>query len=243
MIELKEDTALVVLSGGQDSVTCLANAKAVFSQVHAVTFHYGQAHSVELESAKKAAGILGVESHEIIFMPEGILQSTSPLVSRSHALDTYEGVDALPDEGIEQTFVPMRNALFLTVAANRAVSLGAATIITGVSQEDFGGYPDCRSTFLEAQAAAINAAIMGLTDTPIILEAPLLYLDKRETVNLAVNLQEEYGLPVMEALAYSHTCYAGAVPPCGKCHACLLRQRGFEAAGVEDPLIQRLSIG
>lgn len=244
-MKLNNDTCVVVLSGGQDSVTCLALAREAYPTVHAVTFNYGQAHAVEIEAAVKAAEVLRADSHEVLHLPGGILSSTSPLVNNEEKLDLYENADALPTEGIEQTFVPMRNDLFLTIAANRAVALGAQTIFTGVSQEDFGGYPDCRATFIRSKQHAINEALgfsgFSFTDG-IRIKTPLINLSKKQTVLLALEVQMRSGLPVWEALSHSHTCYAGQVPPCGKCHACLLRQRGFEDAGLEDPLLTRVSL-
>lgn len=235
---------VVILSGGQDSVTCLALAKTQYEKVHAITFYYGQAHAVEVNSARDAAFLLKADSWETINLPEGILESTSPLVNNTENLDLYEGVEELPSEGIEQTFVPMRNDMFLTIAANRAVAEDAGYVITGVSEEDFGGYPDCRETFIKMKERAVNAALGLVAGSlgSIHIETPLIHKSKKDTVLLAKRLSETYGPAVMEALAHSHTCYSGEVPPCGKCHACLLRQRGFEQAGIPDPLLQRLGL-
>ena len=222
---------LVVLSGGQDSTTCLYAMKTWWpsAEIHAITFDYGQRHSIEIECAVKIAAMAGVASHEIVHLPEGILAGTSPLTDHSIEVEKYDSAETLPG-GLEKTFVPMRNALFLTIAANRAYVLGADTMVTGVSEEDFGGYPDCRANFLVAMAGMIRKA----TEKTIHLEAPLLHLTKEQTVNLAIKLPG-----CMEALAFSHTCYNGTVPPCGSCHACLLRAKGFEQAGIVDPLTKR----
>lgn len=224
--------ALVVLSGGQDSTTCLFWAKTLFDEVHAITFDYGQRHAVEVESAVHIAKLAKVASHEVIQVPD-ILMGTSPLVNRAQSVERYKDVSSLPG-GIEKTFVPMRNTFFLTLAANRAVVLGCSDIVTGVSQEDYGGYPDCREEFLLALQRAFNQSLEGVTELEI--RAPLLTLTKKETVELAAEL----GSPCWDALAYSHTCYNGEVPPCGHCHACLLRAKGFEEAGRVDPLLGRL---
>ena len=170
----------------------------------------------------------GVVSHEILHV-SSILKGTSPLVNPSHEVDTYKDADSLPG-GLEATFVPMRNALFLVLAANRAAVLGCNQIYIGVSQEDYGGYPDCRLDFIESMERSINQAL----DQRIYIETPLIQLNKKETVELAQTLPG-----CMEALAFSHTCYKGDYPPCGKCHACLLRARGFEQAGIQDPLVAR----
>jgi 7-cyano-7-deazaguanine synthase len=247
-VDTHETAALCVLSGGQDSTTCLYLAKKLHREVHAITFNYGQRHSVEVAAASKIAQMAGVASHEIIDVPS-ILKGTSPLVSDA-VLEKYESAETLPG-GIEKTFVPMRNALFLVIAANRASVLGCSHIYTGVSQEDFGGYPDCRLPFILSMQQTINSALgargfgdyEGSQPEPIILATPLMRLDKQKTVELSITLPG-----CMDALAFSHTCYAGGEPtkvdgivkPCGSCHACLLRAKGFDLAGVEDPVYTRL---
>jgi len=227
--------ALVVLSGGQDSTTCLFWAKAAYDEVHAITFDYGQRHGVEIQSALNVAAMAGVRSHEVISVPD-ILRGTSPLVNDAVSVDEYRDAQSLPG-GIEKTFVPMRNTLFLTIAANRAVVLGCSDIITGVGQEDYGGYPDCRRDFLMALQGAFNESLKDVADISIL--APLLHLTKAQTVYMAHAL----GADCWSALALSHTCYKGETPPCGKCHACLLRAKGFSEAGYDDPLLTRYQGG
>lgn len=224
--------ALVVLSGGQDSTVCALYAKQNYDSVHAITFNYGQKHSREIESAKKVAELVGVASHEIVTFPAGILRGTSPLVNADSKLGQYNRLADLPG-GIEPTFVPSRNILFLTVASNRAAIL-EADILTGVCEADFGGYPDCRSAFITVMEEALNEGIYG-GESRLRIVTPLMFLTKADTVNLGASFGEEGAL----ALSYSHTCYAGQYPPCGKCHACLIRARGFAEAGVPDPLIMR----
>lgn len=227
--------ALVVLSGGQDSTTCLYLAKRqVAQEIIAITFNYGQRHDLELTAARTIARAAQVRLHEQINVGS-ILEGTSPLVNPRADVETYASAEVLPG-GIEKTFVPMRNALFLTIAANRAVVHGCDAIITGVSQEDYGGYPDCRKPFLDAVQQMIDTALgESVAKSPTIL-APLLYASKKDTVLIAAEMPE-----CMAALAYSHTCYNGAFPPCGQCHACLLRAKGFAEAGIEDPLIRRVA--
>lgn len=237
---LKDKVVVVVLSGGQDSTTCLYLARECGAVVHVITFDYGQRHSLELHAARKVAEMCTVASHEFISIPD-VLRSTSPLVSDA-PLEQYADHQSLPG-GIEKTFVPMRNALFLTLAANRAAYHNAHWMITGVSQEDYGGYPDCRREFLDAFASTVEAALgESIPITPGIF-APLLFLSKAETVRLAALLpgclypashEERYG-----ALAYTHTAYDGQYPPVGHDHASLLRAKGFEEAGVADPLVLR----
>lgn len=224
---------LVILSGGQDSTTCLywAKKQPQVEQVHALTFDYGQRHGVEIDRACGIARRAGVDSHEVLQLPAKILQGTSPLTNPSQEVERYASADVLPG-GLEKTFVPGRNILFLTLAANRAHVLGCDALVIGVSQEDFGGYPDCRASFIEAMGIAISEGM----PSPIEIKTPLIDLDKKQTVWMAKDLGPE----CWEALGYSHTCYNGESPPCGSCHACLLRQKGFDEAGLTDPLIERL---
>lgn len=219
--------ALVVLSGGQDSTTCLFWALREFGSVCAVAFDYGQRHRVELASAELVAARAGVELEIIDLGP--IFAGLSPLTNASREVERYASAEVLPG-GLEDTFVPGRNILFLTVAANRAYTLGADALIIGVSQADYGGYPDCRADFIAAMERALS---LGL-DKALEIVAPLAHLDKAATVRLALELDG-----AMEALADSHTCYEGAFPPCGHCHACLLRARGFAELGISDPLVAR----
>lgn len=224
------DRCVVVLSGGQDSTTCLYLAKARGYEVHAVTFDYGQRHSRELESARIIAHLAGVASHEIISLGIGVLKGSSPLVS-DEPLEQYADHDSLPG-GLEKTFVPMRNQLFLTLAANRAHVLGTHVLFTGVCQEDFGGYPDCRRDFIDS--LELTSSLGTFTDKPLQILTPLMYATKAQSVVHALGLEGCY-----EALAFSHTGYDGAFPPTGKDHATLLRQKGFAEAGVPDPLVLR----
>lgn len=237
----KKDRALVVLSGGQDSTTCLFWAKANYDEVHAVTFSYGQKHSLELVSAMNVAKIAGVASHETVFLPAGVLSSTSPLVNASAPLEKYTdhaSMEAIIGDRVEKTFVPMRNALFLTLAANRAVCLEAGAIVTGVCQADNANYPDCRMSFLSSQQSTISRAL-GIEEEVLILEAPLMYLSKAESVRMALNLSDEGASLAWPALAFTHTAYDGVYPPTGRDHASVLRAHGFEEAGYPDPLVVR----
>jgi len=222
--------ALVVLSGGQDSTTALFWAKQNFLEVHAVTFDYNQRHRAEIDAAVKIAQLAKADSHEVIELGP-ILKGTSPLVS-DNALEQYE--DGNLPGGLEKTFVPMRNQLFLTIAANRAYVNGCHNMVTGVCQEDFGGYPDCRQTFIDSLEETINRGTFTGQDGaigPCKIHTPLMDLTKAESVHLARRLPG-----CMNALAYSHTAYDGQYPPTGADHATKLRERGFEAAGVADPI-------
>lgn len=241
--------AMVVLSGGQDSTTCLYWAKNYFDEIRAITFDYGQKHSVEVTCAEKIAEIAHVP-HEIVRVPD-ILKSRSPLTDPNVQLETYndyESMDKIIGDRVELTFVPMRNAFFLTLAANRALYFDIYNLVTGVCQMDNANYPDCREEFISLQEQTINSALglkvtspaVGRDDSSIFkIHTPLMNLSKAETVTMA------YGMNgCWEALAYSHTCYAGKTPPCimtekTACHACTLRAEGFRQAGYTDPLIER----
>ncbi len=221
--------ALVVFSGGQDSTTCLYWAKEQFARVHAVTFSYGQRHSIELESAAQIARMAGV-SHEVIDIGN-VLRDTSTLTCSDgevpSAAAESENKNSLPS-----TFVPGRNIIFLSLAGSRAYTLGCDKIVCGVSQEDFSGYPDCREEFIRNMEKALIAGL----ERSIQIVCPLMSLTKCETVRLAMTLPG-----CMEGLGYSTTCYNGSVPPCHHCNSCLLRAKGFSQAGVVDPLLERLS--
>ncbi len=238
---LDSNKALIIFSGGQDSTTCLYWAIRKFSantdkrreQIKTVTFNYGQKHQIEIESARKICKLAQVD-FDLVEIPS-ILRSTSPLVDNSQALDQYQSISEF-QPGVQTTFVPGRNILFLTIAANLAMHHGIANIVIGVCQEDFGGYYDCREKYIQAMELALNQGLLG-KDSGIRVHTPLMHLNKSEIVKLAHGLGPE----CMQALAHTHTCYAGVYPPCGKCHACLLRERGFKEAGIVDPLLKHPS--
>lgn len=225
---------LVVLSGGQDSVTCLFWAVKEFGRknVLSVSFNYGQKHAIELKSAEKVATLAGVP-FEVVDVP-GILRGSSPLTNPNVELEKYENFEQMEKtigDRIELTFVPMRNAFFLTLAANYAIANGVRTLVTGVCGEDNANYPDCRQSFISAQQLTINLAL-GIQDFEIL--TPLMYLSKAATVHLALKTEGAYS-----ALAYSHTSYDGKYPPTDNNHSNVLRAQGFLAAGVPDPLVLR----
>lgn len=233
---IREKTkALVVLSGGQDSTTCLAWARNRFDEVHALTINYGQRHAIEIAGAKMV-GILGqLDSHEILTLPAGILEGTSPLTDPNQPVPQYTSQDEVPD-GVAKTFVPLRNQFFLTLAANRAFVLGCTHLVTGVCQTDYSGYPDCRQAFVDSLAETINKGTFTGEDWllgELTIHTPLMNLTKAESVDLAI-AEGAYGM-----LAYSHTAYDGSYPPAGTDAASLLRAKGFEEADIPDPLILR----
>lgn len=228
--------ALVVLSGGQDSTTCLFWAKRQFQEVHAITFNYGQRHAREIQAARDVAKLAGVASHEVLDLGDTILKGTSPLTNKEAPLEQYESAAQMAQvigNRIEHTFVPMRNALFLTVAANRAVVLGADHLVTGTCEEDNANYPDCRQTFISSQAFTVQLALGLEHSTGFFIDTPLMRLSKDATVRLAVSLG------CFEHMAFTHTAYDGQWPPVGHDHATMLRADGFERAGLPDPLVVR----
>jgi 7-cyano-7-deazaguanine synthase len=228
--------ALVVLSGGQDSTICLFWAKARYREVHAVTFDYNQRHRIEVEGARTVASLAGVASHEVVELGP-ILKGRSPLTNPAEELETYTdhaSMELTIGDRVELTFVPMRNALFLTLAANRASCLNAGHIVTGVCQADNANYCDCRLIFINDQQNAINSALGTEATSEYVIDTPLMDLGKAESIDLALRLEGCY-----TALAYSHTAYTGAYPPTTKDHASVLRAHGFEQAGVPDPLVVR----
>jgi 7-cyano-7-deazaguanine synthase len=218
---------LVVLSGGQDSTTCLYWAINKFGQdnVSAISFDYGQRHIIELESAKKIAELASVE-HTILPI------NTFSFLGGNALTDNIEvegvvNINVNKENSLPNTFVPGRNLIFLTFAAALAYQKGIENLVTGVAQTDYSGYPDCRMDTLQSLEKTL---CLGM-DYTLKIHTPLMDLSKAETVNLAIELG------AMEAMAYSHTCYNGVQPPCGNCPACILRAKGFDEAGVVDPLI------
>lgn len=231
--------ALVVLSGGQDSVTCLFWALREFDEVHAITFDYNQRHRIEIDAATKVAQMAGVASHEIVTLGP-VLKGMSPLTDHTAPLEQYESpeqMEAVIGDRRELTFVPMRNALFLTIAANRAEVLGCEAIVTGVCQMDNANYDDCREVFIDSMNEMIEFALgadhRGEAVGPVIV-APLMDLTKAQTVLMAA---EDPGC--WAALAYSHTSYDGKYPPTDNNHSNVLRAQGFHEAGLPDPLVVR----
>lgn len=221
--------ALVILSGGQDSTTCAAIAAQSHDEVHAITFNYGQRHITEIQSAIAVAKSLGCASHEIIDLGANVLKGTSPLIS-GNKLGKYESAKELP-EGVEPTFVYGRNILFLTIAGNRAACLDVDHIYIGVCEADFAGYWDCRQSFIDKMQSALNDGIFG--QDKLTLQTPLMNLTKAESVKLA---KEVLGDRFESVFELTHTCYDGVKGGCGKCHACILRDKGFKEADIDDPI-------
>lgn len=225
MTDVATNRALVILSGGQDSTTCLYWAIDRYGRenVAALTFDYGQRHRIELQCAKAIAADAGVPHVEL-------------------PIETFDalGGSALTDDGIAvcnehdkntglpNTFVPGRNLIFLTFAAAYAWQRGITNLVTGVAQTDYSGYPDCREETIRAVEESIR---LGM-EFDVNIHTPLMHLSKAQTVQLAERLG------ALPAMALTHTCYNGEQPPCGQCPACELRAKGFAAAGISDPLTE-----
>lgn len=211
---MNKQTALVVFSGGQDSTTCLFWAKKHFERVHALCFFYGQKHREEVEIARKIAEGAGVpfEVKDVSFI--GSLAHNS-LTDDSIPMDKEK-----PEGSVPNTFVPGRNLFFLSIAAVYARELGIHHLVTGVSQTDFSGYPDCRDAFVKSLNVTLNLAM----DDTFVIHTPLMWIDKSETWALA----DELG--VLELVRQETlTCYNGIKGDgCGECPACALRREGLQ---------------
>lgn len=221
-------TVCVILSGGQDSTTCLFYAIHIYglSNVCAVSFDYGQRHVTELDAAKSICALAGVTRHEIIKVP---VFGGSPLLSR----DADADVAAQGSDGLPATFVEGRNLVFLTIALNYAASISDTSdeliLVTGVCETDYSGYPDCRDSTMRA----LELAMASGAGREVFIETPLMRFSKADTVRLAVRLGE----PCITAVRkYSVTCYNGLRPGCGRCPSCVLRAKGFAVAGVDDAI-------
>ncbi len=216
--------ALVVLSGGQDSTTCLYWAIERFGvgNVETITFDYGQRHRIELECAARVAEHAGVPN---ACLPIDTFAALGGNALTDAAIDVQQ--ETADGGGLPNTFVPGRNLIFLTFAAAYAYPRAIQHLVTGVAQTDYSGYPDCRETTMRAMQEALN---LGM-EADFRIHAPLMHLSKKQTVELA---RDSGALP---AMAFTHTCYNGLRPPCGDCPACRLRARGFQDAGEVDPLL------
>jgi len=224
MAEQQQDRqAVVLVSGGLDSATCLAIARDRGYQCHALSFDYGQRHRIELHYAARVAASMGVRDHRII-----------PLDMRgiggSALTDTSLAVPEQESEGIPITYVPARNTVFLSYALAWAEVLEAEAIFIGVNALDFSGYPDCRPEFIAAfQHMASLATRMGVEGRGPRVEAPLIDLTKAQIIRLGDSLGVDYALTL--------SCYQADEEgrACGRCDSCRFRRKGFEEAGVRDP--------
>lgn len=209
-----DEKALVVFSGGQDSTTCLFWAKKHFKEVIALSFAYGQRHANEVEIAREIAEDAGVEWH---CMDAGFISGLShnSLTDMSISVDKEKPSDALPN-----TFVPGRNMFFLSIAAVFARERGIRHLVTGVSQTDFSGYPDCRDNFIKSLNVTINLAM----EEQFVIHTPLMWMDKTQVWALS----DELGVFDL-VREKTITCYNGvAGDGCGECPSCRLRKKGLD---------------
>jgi 7-cyano-7-deazaguanine synthase len=215
--------AVVLLSGGLDSATVLAMARADGYACHALSVRYGQRHDAELDAAARVASRLGAASHRIVGIDLGG-------IGGSALTDARIAVPEAPSEGIPPTYVPARNTIFLALGMGVAEVAGADDLFIGVNAIDYSGYPDCRPAFIDAfrrlASLATRASVEG---RPLRVHAPLIDLTKADIIRRGLALGVDYGLTV--------SCYqadAGGAA-CGRCDACRLRRDGFAAAGAPDP--------
>jgi 7-cyano-7-deazaguanine synthase len=221
--------AVVLLSGGLDSYTAAAMARADGFVLNALTIHYGQRHAREVQSAREVARALAVEQHKeltVDLRPIGGSALTSEIdVPRDRDLNATD---------IPSTYVPARNTIFLSLALGWAEVLGVHDLVVGVNALDYSGYPDCRPEFVRAFEGLANVATRaGVEGTRFRVHTPLIELSKADIIRRGIQLGLDYGL--------THSCY-DPVPsggPCGHCDSCVLRAKGFAEAGVADPLLLR----
>ena len=222
---MSKEKAVILLSGGLDSCTCMAVVKSKGYELYPISFNYNQRHNIELEGAKRIADFYGVKRHLVI-------ETNMDAIGGSALTD--EGIE-VPDSDLERdavpvTYVPARNMIFLYYAVGYAEVVGAGHVYIGVNSVDYSGYPDCRPEFIRrfqalADYATTATAVEG---KKITIEAPLQDLSKKDIVLLGTRL----GAP----LQFTHSCYKGGDRACGVCDSCQLRLRGFAEAGIEDPV-------
>lgn len=220
--------AIVLLSGGLDSATTLALARAEEFECHAVTFDYGQRHRYELEAAARVADALGAATHRIIEIDLAAFGGSALTAD----IEVPKGRDPADLTGpIPVTYVPARNTIFLAYAVGYAEVTETADIFLGVNAVDYSGYPDCRPAFVEAFERVANLGTkMGVEGAAITIHAPLIRMTKAEIIRRGHALGLDYGL--------THSCYDPGTngASCGRCDACLLRAAGFREAGIDDPV-------
>lgn len=220
-----KNRAVVLVSGGLDSATCLAIARDRGFECYALSFDYGQRSSSELIAAGRVAKAGNVVEHKIIELNMGA-------IGGSALTDTDISVPEQASEGIPVTYVPARNTVFLSYALAWAEVLNANAIFIGVNALDYSGYPDCRPEYIDAFQTLINLATkVGVEGSVISLETPLIDLSKAEIIKTGARLSVDYGTTV--------SCYQADAEgrACGRCDSCRFRSRGFEKAEVEDPTL------
>ncbi|MEU6578184.1 7-cyano-7-deazaguanine synthase QueC [Streptomyces sp. NPDC046805] len=222
--------AIVLLSGGLDSTTVLAIAKDQGFTPYALSFRYGQRHSIELEAAQRVAEAQGVARHVIADIDLRVFGGSA--LTADIEVPKHESLADVEDAGVPITYVPARNTIFLSFALAFAETVGASDIFTGVTAVDYSGYPDCRPEYMEAFATMANLATKAGAEgtSKITLHSPLIALSKADIVRAGLRLGVDYSL--------TSSCYdpdeRGRA--CGKCDTCLLRLKGFAEAGVKDPV-------
>ncbi|MBF7729350.1 7-cyano-7-deazaguanine synthase QueC [Pseudomonas sp. N040] len=220
---MNEKRAVILLSGGLDSATVVAMAKADGFACYSMSFDYGQRHRAELHAAEQIARQLGVVEHKVVGLNlNGI--------GGSALTDSSIAVPETPAEGIPLTYVPARNTVFLALALGWAEVLEAGDIFIGVNAVDYSGYPDCRPEFIRAFEQLANLATKAGVEGPgFRIQAPLQYLSKAQIIQAGTRLGVDYGLTV--------SCYQADEQgrACGRCDSCRLRAAGFAGAGLADP--------
>ncbi|HEY3415721.1 MAG TPA: 7-cyano-7-deazaguanine synthase QueC [Armatimonadota bacterium] len=218
--------AVVLLSGGLDSATATAIARAEGYDLYALTISYGQRHVREVQSARAVAAALGVREHKFVDITLGEIGGSA--LTADIPLPQGRSLSEM-STGIPITYVPARNTIFLSVALGYAEVVGADTIVAGMNQVDYSGYPDCRKEFLDAFAGLANLATkVGVEGGHFRVWTPLLTLTKADIIRAGLRLGVDYGL--------TWSCYAGGEAACGECDSCQLRLAGFAEAGARDPL-------
>lgn len=215
--------AIVLVSGGLDSATCLALAINQGYECYALSFNYGQRSISELNAARRVAQAAGVKDHKVISLGLDTLGGSA-------LTDTSIAIPEGGTEGIPVTYVPARNTVFLSYGLAWAEVLDADALFIGVNSVDYLGYPDCRPEFIEAYARMMNLATKkGVEGGEIALKTPLIHLSKGEIIKTGTRFGVDYSLTV--------SCYQadGDGAACGACDSCLLRKAGFAEAGIEDP--------
>lgn len=215
--------AVILLSGGLDSATCVALAKSQGFDVVALSFDYGQRHNAELAAAQRVAAAFGVKDHRVLRLDLGTIGG-SALTDTSIAVPTEEST------GIPVTYVPARNTVFLSFALGLAEVVQADDIFIGVNAVDYSGYPDCRPEFIAAFENVANLATKaGVEGHRMHIHTPLIALTKAEIIQTGIKLGVDYGLTV--------SCYQADMDgrACGVCDSCRLRRKGFADAGLADP--------
>jgi len=219
--------AVVLLSGGIDSATCCALAKRNGFEPYAMSFSYGQRHSVELNAARRIASFFGVTSHSIVEINLRAFGGSS--LTSDESVPKHRDVDTGTPE-IPNTYVPARNTIFLSFALGWAEVLECRDIFIGVNAVDYSGYPDCRPEFIAAYQKMANLATKaGVGGHSLTIHTPLLSLTKAQIIRLGTECGVDYGL--------THSCYdpADDGSACGACDSCIIRKKGFADAGIPDP--------